>query len=196
MADTKPRKARASVMSSVLGSGVGGSAAPTRSRAAAQRNGTQSRDILRLPVVRGVSGLGRCATREVAGGAGLSPRQAGRCGSTVTLEDKIVQGALAEVLSAIYEVDFLGFSYGFRPGRNPHRGSVALAGCRRARARCLPIRPRGRTPGGRGPAAPACRWRARHAPVPWPASPSPRRRPASAARSQSSETRASALSGA
>ncbi len=75
-------------------------------------------------------------------------------------------------------------------------GSVALAGCRRARARCLPIRPRGRTPGGRGPAAPACRWRARHAPVPWPASPSPRRRPASAARSQSSETRASALSGA
>src|SRR5215216_1669344 len=31
-----------------------------------------------------------------------------------TLEDKIVQGAVAEVLSAIYEVDFLGFSYGFR----------------------------------------------------------------------------------
>ena len=78
----------------------------------------------------------------------------------------------------------------------PLTGSVALAGCRRAPARCLPIRPRGRTPGGRGPAAPACRWRARHAPVPWPASPSPRRRPASAARSQSSETRASALSGA
>ena len=79
---------------------------------------------------------------------------------------------------------------------NRKAGSVALAGCRRARARCLPIRPRGRTPGGRGSAAPACRWRARHAPVPWPASPSPRRRPASAARSQSSETRASALSGA
>lgn len=34
-----------------------------------------------------------------------------------TLEDKIVQGAVAEVLSAIYEADFLGFSYGFRPGR-------------------------------------------------------------------------------
>ena len=31
-----------------------------------------------------------------------------------------VQGAVAEVLSAIYEVDFLGFSYGFRPGRGPH----------------------------------------------------------------------------
>jgi retron-type reverse transcriptase len=38
-----------------------------------------------------------------------------------TLEDKIVQGTVAEVLSAIYEVDFLGFSYGFRPGRNPIR---------------------------------------------------------------------------
>ncbi|UFW92182.1 hypothetical protein BjapCC829_50070 (plasmid) [Bradyrhizobium barranii] len=36
------------------------------------------------------------------------------------LEDKIVQSAVAEVLSAVYEVDFLGFSYGFRPGRNPH----------------------------------------------------------------------------
>ena len=43
-----------------------------------------------------------------------------------TLEDKIVQGAVAEVLSAIYEVDFLGFSYGFRPGRNPHQALAAL----------------------------------------------------------------------
>ena len=41
-----------------------------------------------------------------------------------TLEDKIVQGAVAEVLSAIYEVDFLGFSYGFRPGRNPHQALI------------------------------------------------------------------------
>jgi RNA-directed DNA polymerase len=32
------------------------------------------------------------------------------------LEDKIVQRAVAELLSAIYECDFLGFSYGFRPG--------------------------------------------------------------------------------
>ena len=32
------------------------------------------------------------------------------------LEDKIVQSAIAELLSAIYETDFLGFSYGFRPG--------------------------------------------------------------------------------
>jgi RNA-directed DNA polymerase len=43
-----------------------------------------------------------------------------------TLEDKIAQGAVAEVLSAIYEVDFVGFSYGFRPGRNPHMALDAL----------------------------------------------------------------------
>jgi RNA-directed DNA polymerase len=42
------------------------------------------------------------------------------------LEDKVVQGAVAEVLSAVYEVDFLGFSYGFRPGRNPHQALTAL----------------------------------------------------------------------
>jgi group II intron reverse transcriptase/maturase len=36
------------------------------------------------------------------------------------LEDKIVQQAVVSVLRAIYEVDFLGFSYGFRPGRSPH----------------------------------------------------------------------------
>jgi RNA-directed DNA polymerase len=43
------------------------------------------------------------------------------------LEDKIVQRALVEVLGAIYEQDFLGFSYGFRPGRGPHRALDALA---------------------------------------------------------------------
>jgi RNA-directed DNA polymerase len=43
-----------------------------------------------------------------------------------TLEDKIVQGAVAETLSAIYEADFLGFSYGFRPGRNPHQALSSL----------------------------------------------------------------------
>ena len=36
------------------------------------------------------------------------------------LEDKIVQGATVMVLNAIYEGDFCGFSYGFRPGRGPH----------------------------------------------------------------------------
>jgi group II intron reverse transcriptase/maturase len=44
-----------------------------------------------------------------------------------TLEDKIVQRAVAGVLSAVYEADFLGFSYGFRPGRSPHRALDALA---------------------------------------------------------------------
>jgi group II intron reverse transcriptase/maturase len=43
-----------------------------------------------------------------------------------TLEDKIVQRTTAEVLHAIYETDFLGFSYGFRPGRNPHNALDAL----------------------------------------------------------------------
>ena len=43
------------------------------------------------------------------------------------LEDKILQRAVAEVLNAVYEVDFLGFSYGFRPGRSPHRALDALA---------------------------------------------------------------------
>ena len=42
------------------------------------------------------------------------------------LEDKIVQGAVTEVLNAIYEVDFLGFSYGFRPGRSQHMALDAL----------------------------------------------------------------------
>jgi RNA-directed DNA polymerase len=42
------------------------------------------------------------------------------------LEDKIVQGAIVRVLNAIYEEDFLGFSYGFRPGRGPHDALDAL----------------------------------------------------------------------
>jgi group II intron reverse transcriptase/maturase len=43
-----------------------------------------------------------------------------------TLEDKIVQRATVEVLNAIYETDFVGFSYGFRPGRSPHHALDAL----------------------------------------------------------------------
>ncbi len=43
------------------------------------------------------------------------------------LEDKIVQRAVVEVLNAIYEQDFLGFSYGFRPGRGQHDALDALA---------------------------------------------------------------------
>ncbi len=43
------------------------------------------------------------------------------------LEDKILQRAVVEVLNAIYEPDFVGFSYGFRPGRSPHDALDALA---------------------------------------------------------------------
>ena len=43
------------------------------------------------------------------------------------LEDKILQRAVVEVLNAIYEADFVGFSYGFRPGRSPHHALDALA---------------------------------------------------------------------
>jgi RNA-directed DNA polymerase len=43
------------------------------------------------------------------------------------LEDKIVQRAAVMVLNAVYETDFLGFSYGFRPGRSAHMALDALA---------------------------------------------------------------------
>src|ERR1700688_5040576 len=47
--------------------------------------------------------------------------------AVAALEDKIVQRATAAVLNAIYEEDFLGFSYGFRPGRGAHDALDALA---------------------------------------------------------------------
>ena len=47
--------------------------------------------------------------------------------AVAALEDKIVQRAATTVLNAIYEEDFLGFSYGFRPGRGPHDALDALA---------------------------------------------------------------------
>src|SRR5208337_25781 len=43
------------------------------------------------------------------------------------LEDKIVQQAVVTILDAIYEEDFLGFSYGFRPGRSQHQALDALS---------------------------------------------------------------------
>jgi RNA-directed DNA polymerase len=46
--------------------------------------------------------------------------------AVAALEDKIVQGATVMVLNCIYEEDFLGFSYGFRPGRGPHDALDAL----------------------------------------------------------------------
>jgi len=42
------------------------------------------------------------------------------------LEDKIVQQSVVTILNQIYEVDFKGFSYGFRPGRSPHQALDAL----------------------------------------------------------------------
>ena len=44
-----------------------------------------------------------------------------------SLEDKLVQRVVVEVLNAVYETDFRGFSYGFRPGRGPHHALDALA---------------------------------------------------------------------
>jgi group II intron reverse transcriptase/maturase len=44
-----------------------------------------------------------------------------------SLEDKLVQRAVVEVLNAVYETDFLGFSYGFRPARGQHHALDALA---------------------------------------------------------------------
>jgi retron-type reverse transcriptase len=48
-------------------------------------------------------------------------------------EDKIVQRATVEVWNALSETDFLGFSYGFRPGRSPHHARDALDTGRRRR---------------------------------------------------------------
>jgi group II intron reverse transcriptase/maturase len=45
----------------------------------------------------------------------------------LVLEDKIVQRATTEVLQALYEQDFVGFSYGFRPGKSPHHALDALS---------------------------------------------------------------------
>src|ERR671919_1200006 len=57
------------------------------------------------------------------------PKQDGRLRplGVAALEDKILQRAVVEVLNAVYEQDFVGFSYGFRPGRSPHHALDALA---------------------------------------------------------------------
>jgi RNA-directed DNA polymerase len=46
--------------------------------------------------------------------------------TVAALEDKIVQQAVVTILNQIYEIDFKGFSYGFRPGRSPHQALDAL----------------------------------------------------------------------
>ena len=72
--------------------------------------------------IAGATGRGRRAGRTYRSRTGGR----GRSGSP-SLEDKILQRAVVEVLNAIYETDFVGFSYGFRPGRSPHRALDALA---------------------------------------------------------------------
>ena len=47
--------------------------------------------------------------------------------SVASLEDKVLQRAVREVLNAVYEADFKGFSYGFRPGRSQHDALDALS---------------------------------------------------------------------
>ena len=47
--------------------------------------------------------------------------------ATASLEDKIVQQAVLWVIQCIYERDFLGFSYGYRPGKSQHQALDALS---------------------------------------------------------------------
>jgi RNA-directed DNA polymerase len=75
------------------------------------------------------AGLHRGAYRAKPSRRAYIPKPDGRQRplGVAALEDKIVQRAVVEVLNAIYEVDFLGFSYGFRPGRQAHEALDALA---------------------------------------------------------------------
>src|SRR6187200_1016116 len=74
-------------------------------------------------------GCSRGATGRSRVGGRTSRKPDGRMRplGIASLEDKIVQRAVVEVLNAVYEVDFRGFSYGFRPGRGPHDALDALA---------------------------------------------------------------------
>src|SRR5256886_705395 len=72
--------------------------------------------------------LQRGAYRALPGRRGYIPKSDGQLRplAVAALEDKIVQRATVAVLNAIYEEDFLGFSYGFRPGRGTHDALDAL----------------------------------------------------------------------
>src|SRR6516162_6466453 len=67
--------------------------------------------------------------------ATVSPKADGRQRplGIAAIEDKIVQAAVVAILTPIYEAEFLGFSYGFRPGRCQHDALDALAYGIRAR---------------------------------------------------------------
>jgi RNA-directed DNA polymerase len=69
-----------------------------------------------------MDGVQRGAYRALPSRRQYIPKRDGRPHpiALAALEDKIVQRATAAVLSAIYDGDFLGFSYGFRPKRSQH----------------------------------------------------------------------------
>lgn len=73
--------------------------------------------------------LHRGAYRPKASRRQYIPKTDGRLRplGVAALEDKIVQSALVSVLNAVYEEEFVGFSYGFRPGRGQHDALDALA---------------------------------------------------------------------
>ena len=70
--------------------------------------------------------IGERIGRSHPGGLHTESRRTATPARRGGLEDKIVQRATAAVLNEIYEEDFLGFSYGFRPGRGPHDALDAL----------------------------------------------------------------------
>ena len=80
----------------------------------------QSRGSARTGPSRSVSAAAVAAGLHTKAGWTAAPL------AVAALEDKIVQRATAAVLNAIYEEDFLGFSYGFRPGRGAHDAMDAL----------------------------------------------------------------------
>jgi Retron-type reverse transcriptase len=72
--------------------------------------------------------LKRGAYRARPGRRAYIPKSDGRMRplGVIAVEDKLVQRATTTVMNAVYEADFLGFSYGFRPGRSQHNALDAL----------------------------------------------------------------------